>query len=151
MRGFLIAILVLGVVVLGGGLIAATAYQAGLSTAVTVVQPVAEGAGTVVVPVAGYGWGWHGFGPGFGFLGFFGFLFFLFLFFALIRAIAGPRRGWGGHGGHGPGGDGPGGHGAGNGSPWEGRAKAHFDEWHRESHRDEPPTTAAPARTGTGA
>ena len=134
MRGFLIAILVLGVVVLGGGLIAATAYQAGVATAVTVAQPVAEGAATVVVPVAGYGWGWHGFGPGFGFLGFFGFLFFLFLFFALIRAIAGPRRGWGGYGGPGRWGDGP---------------KAHFDEWHRESHRDEPP--AVPPAAGTGA
>ena len=146
MRGFLIAILVLGVVLLGGGLIAATAYQAGLSTAVTVVQPAAEGAGTVVVPVAGYGWGWHGFG--FPFFGFFGFLLFLFLFFGLIRAIAGPRRGWGGGpgwGGPGRYGDGPNGHGG-----WESRAHDRFEQWHRESHGDSgPPST--PPTTGTGA
>ena len=136
MRGFLIAILVLGVVVLGGGLIAATAYQAGLSTAVAVAQPAAEGAGTVVVPVAGYGWGWHGFGPGFGFFGFLGVLLFVFLVIGLIRAIAGPRRGWGGAG------PGWGSH-AGPGSPWETRAKQHFDDWHRESHRTDPPATGA--------
>jgi hypothetical protein len=146
MRGFLIAILVLGVVVLGGGLIAATAYQAGLSTAVTVVPPTAEGAGTVVVPVTGYGWGWPGWGPGFGFFGFLGFLLFVFLLIGLIRAIAGPRRGWGGPGGGGePGGwGGPGGPGAsGHTHPWEARAKDRFDEWHRESHRTDPPATGA--------
>ena len=98
MRAIAITILVLALVVIGGGVIAATAYQAGLQTAV-----IAEG-GAVVTPVvvngAGWGWGW---GPGFGFLGFFGFLLVLFLVFGLIRAIAGPRRGhWGGPGhGHG--------------------------------------------------
>ena len=115
MRAIAITILVLALVVIGGGVIAATAYQAGLQTAV-----IAEG-GAVVTPVvvngAGWGWGW---GPGFGFLGFFGFLLVLFLVFGLIRAIAGPRRGhWGGPG-----------HGHGS---WESRAHERFETWHRES------------------
>ena len=136
-EALLITFLVFAIVLVGGGLVAATAYQAGLSTAVTtVVRPPTTG--TVVVPVAhgwGYGWGW---GPGFGFLGFFGFLFVLFLVFGLIRAIVGPRRGWGGPGRW----DGPGGPGNGHGS-YESRARQHFDDWHRESHAGEAPPPAA--------
>ena len=91
--------LLLVVLAIGGSAIAATAYQAGLTTAVA--QVPADG-GTVVAPVVvhGYGWGW-GF-PGFGIFGFFATLFFIFLVFGLLRAIF-----WGGRGGRdgwGPGG-----------------------------------------------
>ncbi len=97
MRGLLIGILVLALVVIGGGLVAATAYQAGVTAAA--VATTTEGAAVVApVVVHGYGWGGWGWGPGFGFFGFFGFLLVLFLVFGLIRAIAGPRRGWGGPG-----------------------------------------------------
>ena len=122
MRAVLITILVLSLVLIGGGAIAATAYQVGLQTAV-----IAEG-GAVVTPVVvhGAGWGW---GPGFGFFGFFGFLLVLFLVFGLIRAIAGPRRGgWGGPGN---------GHGS-----WESRAHERFETWHRESHANDTPPAA---------
>ena len=120
MRAVLITIFVLALVVIGGGAIAATAYQAGLQTAV-----IAEG-GAVVAPVivqgAGWGWGW---GPGFGFFGFFGFLLVLFLVIGLIRAIAGPR-----HHRHGS---------------WESRAHDRFETWHRESHATDAPGSTPPA------
>ena len=138
------AILLVAVLAIGGGIIASTAYQAGLSTAVTTAT--ASG-GTVVAPVVvppyaygyGYGFGWHPFGFGFGIFGFFATLFFLFIVFALIRAIfwrGGPgRRGWGSGGWGAPGGygqgKGPGGHGH---SPWEARAHDTFDDWHRHAH-----------------
>ena len=138
MPRILAAILLVAVLAIGGGLIATTAYQAGLSTAVatasggTAVTPV-------VVPAYGYGYGWH---PGFGF-GFFGFLatlFFLFIVFALLRAIfwrggPGRRGGWGGGYGYGYG-KGPNGHGHG---PWESRTNEAFDEWHRRAHGETPP------------
>src|SRR4029079_806344 len=60
MRRGAFGILLILVLVFGGGLIAATAYQAGLSTAVTttVVQgTTTDGGTTVVVPAVGYGWG----------------------------------------------------------------------------------------------
>src|SRR4029079_15106307 len=82
------AILLIVLLVIGGGIIANTAYQAGVSTAVTTAA--ANGA-TVVAPVVGYGYGygygWHPFGGGFGIFGFLFGLFFLFLIFGLIRAI----------------------------------------------------------------
>jgi hypothetical protein len=131
------AILLVALVVIGGGLIAVTAYQVGLGTAVTTA--VAEGGGTVVAPLApyGYGYGWHP--GGFGFFGFLGTLLFLFLIFALIRAIffrGGPGRGgWGA--GH---------------RYWEGHFGESFEEWHRRAHEAEssrePPasnTTSKPA------
>ena len=100
MRRIVPAILLITLLVIGGGIIANTAYQAGLSTAVTTAA--ANGA-TVVAPVPaygygyGYGYGWHPFGFGFGIFGFVFGLFFLFLIFGLIRAIFwGGRRGWGG-------------------------------------------------------
>jgi hypothetical protein len=138
MRRILIAFLVIAAVAIGGGFIASTAYQAGLTANVTVVQstddvagaPVVVPGGPIVVPGAVYGWGW---GPGFGILGFLGTLFFIFLFIALIRALMfrggpGGRSGpWGG----GPRGGGPRGWG---GTPWESRAHETFDDWHRDAH-----------------
>ena len=125
MRAVLITIFVLALVVIGGGAIAATAYQAGLQTAV-----IAEG-GAVVTPVIvqGAGWGW---GPGFGFLGFFGFLLVLFLVIGLIRAIAGGPHHRHGHG-----------HGS-----WESRAHDRFETWHRESHGSDPLPPATPPAAG---
>jgi len=71
MRRIVPAILLITLLVIGGGIIANTAYQAGLSTAVTTAA--ANGA-TVVAPVPaygyGYGYGWHPFGFGFGIFGF---------------------------------------------------------------------------------
>ena len=126
--------LLLVVLAVGGSAIAATAYQAGLTTAVA--QVPADGATTVVTPVVVHGYGW-GF-PGFGIFGFFATLFFIFLVFGLLRAIfwggRGHRNGWGGPG-WGPGG--PGGPGRGwdqDGSPWRDRAHGTFETWHREAH-----------------
>ena len=109
MRTAILAILVIAALAIGGGLIATTAYQAGLAADVTVVQPATDGTvvAPLVVPGYGYGWGWHGFGPGFGFFGILGTIFVLFLLIGLIRfAFRGPRgwggsRGWGGPGGPG--------------------------------------------------
>ncbi len=95
------AILLVAVLAIGGGLIATTAYQAGLSTAVTTASAAgATVVAPVVVPAYGYGWGWH---PGFGIFGFLAALFFLFIVFGLIRAIVW-RGGPGRHGGWGRGG-----------------------------------------------
>ena len=131
--------LLLVVLAVGGSAIAATAYQAGLTTA---VAQVPADSGTVVTPVIvhGGGWGW-GF-PGFGFFGFLATLFFIFLVFGLLRAIF-----WGGRGRHGWGPGGPGGRGWDqDGSPWRDRAHGTFETWHREAHASgaghEPP--AAP-------
>jgi hypothetical protein len=152
MPRILAAILLVAVLAIGGGLIATTAYQAGLSTAVT----TAGASGAVVTPVVvpaygyGYGFGWH---PGFGLFGFLGALFFLFIVFALVRAIfwrggPGRRGGWGsgGWGGYGPG-TGPNGHDHG---PWESRANQAFDEWHRRAHGDTPPADPTDATRPTG-
>jgi hypothetical protein len=153
MRGFLIGVLVLIVVVVGGGAIATTAYQAGLSQAVTVAQGAAGSAATtgttVVVPAYGYGYGWHGFGGGFGFFGFFGFLLVAFLIFGLIRAIAfGGRGGWGRGWKGGGRWDGPGDH----RHPFESRAREVFSELHREAHEgpsDQPAAPGGPAEPRT--
>ena len=139
MPRFIAAILLIAVLVVGGGIIATTAYQAGLSTAVTTV---AGSGGTVVAPVAvppyAYGYGWHPGGFGFGIFGFLATLFFLFIIFGLIRAIfwrggPGRRGGWGPGGWGGPGG----GYGR---SAWEGRAHDTFEDWHRRAHGDAPET-----------
>jgi hypothetical protein len=141
-------ILLVAVLAIGGGIIATTAYQAGLNTAVTTAG---DGA-TVVTPVVhtyGYGYGWHPFGWIFGFLAT---LFFLFVVFALLRAIfwRGGRRGggpgWGGGGWYGYG-KGPNGHGH---SPWEARAHETFDDWHRHAHGDAPATGPDDKPTPTG-
>lgn len=151
MRRILIAFLVITAVVIGGGFIASTAYQAGLAANVAVVGAGTTGAvsggTTVVAPVVapgwyGPGWGWGGF-PFFGFLAT---LFFLFLLFGMIRFLIGAGRwgrGWG-HG-YGPGGHhGPGGPSSAN--PWEARAHQTFDDWHRAAHDPNatPPTTSGP-------
>jgi len=143
MRNLIIGLLVVAALVVGGGIIAQTAYQAGVSTAVTTAAANAP-AGTVVTPVAPYpypyygpGWGWHG---GFGIFGFFFFLFFLFLIFGLLRAVFWRGRGgWGGPGGPGRWG-GPGGPGAyGGPGKWG-------DHDHRAASR-RPSTTCIGSRT----
>ncbi len=153
MRRTIAAVLLIALLAIGGGLIANTAYQAGLNTAVTTAA--ADGA-TVVAPVPAYGWGygmgygWHPFGFGFGIFGLLFGLFFLFIIFGLIRAIFwGGRRGWG------PGGwGGPGNHGDSRyeRNPWIERFGPSFEEWHRQAHEprssNEPPapnTTSKPA------
>jgi hypothetical protein len=154
MRRFIAFILLVAVLAVGGGIIASTAYQAGLGTAIT----TATGSGGVVVTpivVPGYGYGPNPFGVGFGFFGFLATLFFLFIVFGLARAVfsragAGRQGGWGGpgwHGGPGPGvWGGPGGTGSDGGgrAPWETRARATFDEWHGQAHAG-PPDSTAPA------
>lgn len=136
MRNLFIGFLVIAAVLVGGVAIANTAYQAGLSTAITTAAANAPD-GTVVTPVApgaypygyGHGWGW---GPGFGLFGLLGTLLFLFLIFALIRAAfwrGGPGR-WGGPGGWG----GPNGWG-----DQRSRFRDGFDEWHRQAHGESTP------------
>jgi hypothetical protein len=131
MRNLFIGFLILAVVLIGGGIVASVAYQAGVSTAVTTVAASAPD-GAVVTPVApypypyGYGWGWgHG---GFPFLGILAGLFFLFLLFALIRAATWRGPGWrgGGWGDH------------------DHRSRFHdtFDEWHRKAHEGGSPPTS---------
>jgi hypothetical protein len=142
MRNLIMGLLVVAALVVGGGIIAQTAYQAGLSTAVTTAAANAP-AGTVVTPVAPYpypyygaGWGW---GHGFGIFGFLGFLLFLFLIFGLLRAIfwrgrggwGGPGRGWGGPGGYGD---------------HRARFQQTFDELHRQSHGETATSTRPPAQ-----
>ena len=148
------AIVLIAVLAVGGGIVATTAYQAGVSTAVT--QAAADGA-TVVNPVVvpAYGYGWHPFGFGFGFFGFLFTLFFLFIVFGLIRAIFwrgrhGRRGGWGpGWGGSGWYGYDKGHEGAGR-SPWEARAHETFDDWHRRAHDGAPEAGPDDRTTPTG-
>lgn len=126
MRRVVPAILLLTVLLVGGGLVATVAYQAGLSTSVT---SVAAPSGTVVVPAYGYGYGWHFFGPGFGFLGFLGTVLFLFIVFGLVRALVFGfgRRPRDGHGW------GPGMRDAYR-ARWETGAHETFEDWHRRAH-----------------
>ena len=153
MRNLFIGLLVVAALVVGGGIIAQTAYQAGLSTAVTTAAASAP-AGTVVTPVApvpypyyygGWGWGW---GHGFPFLGFIGFFLFLFLIFGLMRAIFWRGRGgWGGPGGYGYGGYG----GPGKWGDHDHRARFQqaFDEMHRQSHGEGSSSAAGTAPSGS--
>jgi hypothetical protein len=136
------AIALIVVIVIGGGIVATTAYQAGVSTAVT--QAAADGAtvvNPVVVPGYGYGWGW---GPGFGngFFALIGTLIILFIVFGLIRALIWGGRGRGGHWG------GPGWDPEARRAHFESRFHGTFDDWHRQAH-DAPtdPTTNAPPTT----
>jgi hypothetical protein len=148
MRRVIAAILLVAILAIGGGIIANTAYQAGLSTAVTTT--IASGSTVVtpvVVPAYGYGIGWHPFGFGFGLFWLFGTLFFLFIVFALVRAILwrggpGRRGGWGPGGWGGPAGQGTYGT---DRSPWESRAHDTFDDWHRRAHADPPTPPTDPA------
>jgi hypothetical protein len=147
-RLLLALLIVVGVVVLGAG-----AYQAGLTQGAAQVG-TAAGSAPVVYPYYG-----HPFGFGFGFFGLLGTLLFIFLIFAAVRAFAfggGRGRGWGGPGrwgggwSGGPGGPGGMGPEGWRGSPWETRAHAVFDEWHREAHSGEAGATAPtkPGQTG---
>ena len=169
MRNLFIGLLVVAALVVGGGIIAQTAYQAGLSTAVTTAAASAP-AGTVVTPVApvpypyyygGWGWGW---GHGFPFLGFIGFFLFLFVIFGVMRAIfwrgrwggPGGRGGWGGPGyGYGPGGYGPGAYGKGDDRDPRSHFQKTFDDWHRQAHgdgsSDQSTSTTPPPSQGAGA
>ena len=160
------AFLLIVVLAIGGSAIAATAYQAGVTTGAATV--VTDGS-TVVAPIVVPAWGFQP-GFGFGFLGFLGTIVFLILVFGLFRAIIGGgrhRHGWGPNGGAGwgPGGPGtwgpgPDGQGGGNGpSSWgrRDRFRSTFEEWHRESHaasgttdhpaeaHDTPPPPTTPA------
>ena len=151
MRAALISILVIAAVLVGGGLVASVAYQAGVQANVTTV-PVTTDRATAVTPVVvapyGYGYGW-GFGhsPFSWVFGFFAFLFFLFIVFGIIRALTwrgrGGPGGWGGRGGPGYWGGRYGDHEPGS-HPFEGRARQHFEEWHRSAH-GEPPASAGPS------
>ena len=130
--------LLIVVLVVGCGVIATAAYQAGVNNAVTTTQNAGTVAATpVVVPAYGYGVGfWHPFGWIFGF---FASIFFLFIVFALVRAIffrGGPGR----RGGWGPGwGDG-----------WDTPPRDRFDAWHQQAHGNgggNAPTTPSPTDT----
>ena len=148
------AILLVTVLVIGGGIIATTAYNAGIAAGTTVTAP--DG-GTAVTPVVvpAYGYGWHPFGFGFGIFGLLVGLFLLFVIFGLIRAVFwGGRRRWGpgGWGGPGWGGPGNGGDSRYERNPWIDRFGPSFEEWHRQAHEprssSEPPasnTTSKPA------
>ena len=148
------AFLLIVVLAVGGSAIAATAYQAGVTTG---AATVATGGSTVVTPIIVPAWGFHPFAFGFGFLGFLGTIFFLILVFGLFRAIfwgGRHRHGWG-PGGYGPGG--PGGLGPNGQGGWGGRERFRgtFNEWHTEAHAASGtsghPTgpTGAPGTTGT--
>jgi hypothetical protein len=157
MRNLFIGLLIVAAIVVGGGFIAQTAYQAGLSTAITTAAANAPD-GSVVTPVApgaypyGYGYG-YGFGPGWGhgfsIFGFLGTLLVIFLIVGLLRAAFWRGRGGGGWGRHGywggPGGfggpGGPGGPGAWEHDP-RNRFHQSFEDWHREAHGESstPPT-----------
>jgi hypothetical protein len=123
MRALLAVILIL---VLGGA-IAAGAYEAGLAQSaqqivVPATVPATGGAPVVAYYGRPYGYGW-GFFP-------FGFLFpifGLFLFFALMRVLIGGGRGWGHRGWYADG------------------VPNRFDEWHKRSHGETPPTSDRPA------
>ena len=159
MRNLFIGLLIVAAVVVGGGFIAQTAYQAGLSTAITTAAANAPD-GSVVTPVApgaypygyGYGYGPWGWGHGFSIFGFLGTLLVIFLIFGLLRAAFWRGRGNGGWGRHGywAGPGGPGGHGGpGKWGDHDPRSRFHetFEDWHREAHGEaSASTTPPPAR-----
>jgi hypothetical protein len=156
MPRILAAVLLVALLALGGGLIASTAYQAGLNTAVTTATASGAAVAPVVVPPYGYGYGLHPFRFGFGIFGFLGTLLFLFIVFGLIRALfwrgGHGRRGWGrdGWGRDGWGGaGGPGGPGGNAPSHWEMRASDAFADLHRRAHAagDDAPPAAPPTAT----
>jgi hypothetical protein len=147
------AILLIVVLAVGGGIIATSAYQAGLDTAIT--TSTVDGAVVAPVVIPAYGAGWHG--VGFGVFALFGTLLFLFVVFGLLRLLffrgMGHRHGWAGSGPWG----GPGGWGRSGGpdgdsiGPWEGRARETFDAWHRlaHDHPAAPPDAGAASRSGS--
>lgn len=134
-RGFLglvATLLVVGLLVgVGAGI-----YQAGVTQGVIDAGRFPAGA---TVPIAGYGYGWHGpdlFGLLFGLL-------FLFILFGVLRAaFFGGRggRGWGwGHHGYGYG-RGPWGRDFGPGGgpdSWRAERDSRIADWHRRLHEEE--------------
>ena len=160
MRNLFIGLLIVAAIVVGGGYIAQTAYQAGLSTAITTAAANAPD-GSVVTPVApgtypyGYGYG-YGFGPGWGhgfsIFGFLGTLLVISIIFGLLRAAFWRGRGGGGWGRHGYWG-GPGGFG-GPGGPgkWEhdprNRFHQTFEDWHRDAHGESSASPTPPRDQG---
>jgi hypothetical protein len=138
-RGFLGLVATLIVVGLLVG-VGAGIYQAGVAQGVIDAGRFPAGA---TVPIAGYGYGWHGpdlFGLLFGLL-------FLFILFGIIRAAF-----FGGHGGRGWGhhgydrGRGPWGRDFGPGSgpeSWRAERDSRIADWHRRLHDEE--RGAAPA------
>jgi hypothetical protein len=144
--GFLFGLLVVGILVgLGVGV-----YQAGIAQGIVDAGRYPAGAG---VPVAGYGYGWHG-GPGiFGIL--FG-IFFLFLVFGLLRAAFFRGRGYGpgwGHRGYGHG-WGPGwtrGEGTGQGpEAWRAERDRRMADLHRQLHEEGDLGASGPSVPGGG-
>ena len=115
-----IAQVVLVILIIAGlGLAGSWLYQAGYAQGAS-----ADGTGPVSIPGPGFGFGFAGL------FGILGFLLFLFLLFGLLRfAFRGP-------GSYGPGwGGGRPGHGYG---PWDERARAIHDDWHRRSDASAP-------------
>ncbi len=161
MRNLFIGLLIVAAIVIGGGFIANTAYQAGLQTAVTTAAANAPD-GTVVTPVVpggygypyGYGYGYGpGWGHGFSIFGFLGTLLFIFIIFGLLRAAFGRGRGWGGGGwGGGYGKWGPGGPGRWANGEHDPRSRFHqtFEDWHRESHGGSSSTGESGSSGSTG-
>ena len=129
------------------GLVAAVAYQIGVSQATSAVVVGSAAAGTVAVPVyVGHvGWAW-----GFGFFWFLiPLFFFLLIAFAIRAAMGGHRhRGWG-YGPYGPGGPGGTGGPAGRG-PWDSRRQA-LEDFHRSLHEADAARAATPPTAGPAA
>lgn len=133
--GFLVGVLFLGVV-------AAVAYNVGLSTGAASTGAVATGAATPVV----YG-PWFGWGFGFGFFPFFGFIFFILILALVFRAIFRPW-GWGHHGwrsGYGPGGWGYKGTETRDVPP---PFEPMLESWHRRMHGEQPSEPKSESSTG---
>ena len=151
MRAAFISLLVIAAILVGGGIVATVAYQAGIQANVTTVPVTTDGATTVtpvVVQPYAYGWGF-GHSPFSWVFGLFAFLLFLFIVFAIIRALTvrgrGGPGGWGGPGYWGGryGNHEPGSH------PFESRARQHFEDWHRSAHGEPPATTGSSGPTPT--
>jgi hypothetical protein len=164
MRNLFIGLLIVAAIVVGGGIVAQTAYQAGLSTALTTAAAHAPD-GTVVTPVApgpygypygyGYGPGW-GWGHGFSIFGFLGTLLVIFIIIGLLRAAFWRGRGWGGGGwgrGYGKwGGPGRWGDPSQSGDPnHDPRSpfRQTFEDWHRESHGESTGSTGSTGSTAS--
>ncbi len=139
------AILLIVVLAIGGGVIATTAYQAGLDSAIS----SSITSGSVVTPViVPYGPAWHG--AGFGVFDLFVTLFFVFVVFALLRLVF--FRGMWRRGGWNPGAmRSDHGHGGSWGQPsWEGRARETFDTWHRLAHDGSSGQPSDPSKPDAG-
>jgi hypothetical protein len=129
---FIFSLIVVGILVgIGVGI-----YQAGVAQGVIDAGRFPAGA---AVPVAGYGYGDHGFG----FLGLLFPILFLFLIFGVLRAVFSRGRGWGhGYGrgyGWGPGWDRTEGEGPTSGGPaaWRDERDRRISEMHRRLHETE--------------